>query len=60
MLYYIRIITLKKENITGEDGTAAFFFPAPTAISVLTITIVRPFLVHILPPQGVSKGADAP
>lgn len=43
----------------GEDETVASLFPAPKAISALTI------LTKTLPctypaPQGVSKGADAP
>ena len=31
------------------------FFPALRAISVLTITTIRPFLVHILPPKESAK-----
>lgn len=35
--------------------TLAFFFPALRAISVLIISTIRPFLVHILPPKESAK-----
>lgn len=45
----------------GEDETVASLFLAPGVISVLTIpTKTLPCTYPAHPPQGVSKGADAP